>query len=83
MTIGADIDGRIIRGEGEITACWSSTNEFFIIHSRVGKQSNVVSNFEQYHLLDKLVCLVVGDNAHPAWRDGVLFDAIVADRKYN
>jgi len=42
---------------------------------------NIVENFKQYGILDKLVDLIISDQSKPIWSDRTLFDAIVCDRK--
>lgn len=67
-TMGADIDGRQIRGLTKLTK---------------GRTRGVRSNIEQYNLQHRVLDCVICDTCHAPWRDGLtIFDAIITDPPY-
>eukprot|EP01102_Stenamoeba_stenopodia_P009517 TRINITY_DN2815_c0_g1_i1.p1 TRINITY_DN2815_c0_g1~~TRINITY_DN2815_c0_g1_i1.p1 ORF type:complete len:475 (-),score=136.23 TRINITY_DN2815_c0_g1_i1:65-1489(-) len=51
-----------------------------VVRGKDGK--NIVENFKQYGILDKLIDLIISDQSKPIWSDRTLFDAIVCDPPY-
>ncbi len=92
MVVGSDIDIRMLKGDYGMSKSYSirfiPQRKFllfcllYIEERAAGK--DIRSNFKQYFGNDdRLLDLVVCDNAHTPWREtpGPTFDAIICDRK--
>lgn len=42
----------------------------------------VRANLEQYGCGDRYIDVIISDFSNPLWREGVVFDSIITDRKY-
>ncbi|KAH3679201.1 hypothetical protein WICPIJ_008701 [Wickerhamomyces pijperi] len=83
LTVGSDIDGRLIRGKGNNTKMQNdSEGKSQKKKKQGGEVKDIQSNFKQYGNKELFLDVLTMDFTHNAFRDTLKFDCIVCDPPY-